>query len=329
MHIILAARFYHNGQTTHVFSLLEELRHQGHQVFLLMTQLDDPLYLERLRQANIPFASTSDPLRLVKCLERFKPQLIHNHSSHTLADIIALGEALHIPTITTIHYLDFKPQELLQEQSAIVVISEEMQKTFHHLQMPTFVVENGVPLPSLNLGIKPWRQEALFLAQATPAKEKNFQLMSASLLTWGWKIKSAGNWRYKGIKNLGWVQDIGPLLRSTNLVIGTGRAVREAMAASCPSFVLGEFSDGLVTPDNGAELEKTNFSGRLSKKPFVPAEAVTHLKTPSPKQFLELGRFGRQYAAKRFSIQDMVKKLEVVYRFTLENYDKGYDKTGK
>ena len=312
MRILLSTRFYKNGQTTHVMALCTELMRQGHQVLLIISHLNDPIFARWLRQKKIRYITTLDPLRLSKLVGKWQPQIIHNHSSHTIGVMTVLGEQLWIPTITTVHYLQFEPISFLAEQDAVILISQEMSKHFH-LPVPTFVVENGVPLPQYSRSTKPWHKEALFLAQVTPEKQKNFQEMSESLLEWGWNVSSAGNWHHKGIKQLGWVNEVGPLLGKTNLVVGTGRAVREAMASGSTAWVLGDYSDGLVTPKNVATLEETNFSGRSSRKAFCKKDAAKYLEKPTPQKMQALGSFGRKHAQKHYSIQSMVETLSTIY----------------
>lgn len=321
MKIILTTRFYRNGQTAHVTDLCTELMRRGRKVLLIITGLHDPAYLRWLKSKRIPFATASNPNQLKKYLRRtqFTPHIIHNHSSHTLELAAALSSHFNVPSVTTVHYLDFPRSELLTGQSAVIFISREMAEFFRDLAVPSYIVENGIPIPPSLRQNLPWRKEALFLAQVTAEKQENFRSMTESLLSWGWKVKSAGNWCYEGIACLGWVNETGPLLSRAKLVIGTGRAIREAMAWGVPAWVLGSYCDGLVTPANVAELETVNFSGRCSKKPFSPAEAEALLKIPSPQAMAALGAFGRERALKHYSIEKMVEKLTAVYQECIWN----------
>lgn len=328
MRVLVITRFYRNGQTTHVLTLCAELLRQGHQVFLIISQLDCPNYASWLQKLGIPYSKHDDPRRLSGLLHRWQPDLIHNHSGHTLPASTRLGEILQIPTLTTTHYLDFEPKELLAKQAAVVVISKEMQDLFQ-LPVPTFLVENGIPLPR-KFGKSKFTKQALFLAQVSANKENNFAKMATSLLAWGWKVKSAGNWRYPGVSYVGWVNDVWPLLQQTDLVIGTGRAVREGMGSACAAWVLGEYSDGLVTPRNVQALRATNFSGRSQKMPFDQEKAASYLQDPDEELFHQLGSFGRDYAEKNFSIETVVRRLSHIYAFVLKNpHPQQALKTGK
>ena len=282
-------------------------------MLLIMTDLHDPTYSRWLRKARISFITTSNQAKAVRyCSKWFAgPHIIHNHSSHTMALAKTLSSQLHIPTITTVHYLDFELMGSLASQDAVILISPEMDEVLGTLGPPTYIVENGVPLPLLHR--KAWRQQALFLAQVTPDKEDNFRRMTECLLSWDWNVHSAGNWKHKGVVQYGWVNRIYPLLAQSDLVLGTGRAVREAMIAGKPAWVLGTYSDGLVTSSNVEHLRKTNFSGRSSKQRFEASDAALHLKNPVPSILQALGSWGRRYAEQHFSIEDMTRKLIAIY----------------
>lgn len=332
MRILITTRFYRNGQTSHVLSLCTELMRQGHEIFLIITYLDCPNYISWLNEQGISYSKKSDPLKLIARFQTWQPDLIHNHSVQTLELSTQLSKTLQIPCLTTIHYLDFNAIQGLNSQDAIIVISKEMHSKFRKkLRPPIFVVENGVLIASQNqiMG-KQFTKKALFLAQVTKGKEQNFEDMAQALQAWDWELFSAGNWRYPGVKHLGWVTNIWPFLDGVDLVIGTGRAVREGMAAKCATWILGDYSDGLVTPRNVRRFQYRNFSGRTSKKPFNRLQAAKILENPDPRRFRDLGDFGRKYAQKNFSITAMVAKLCQIYHYVLENTTSNKrSKTGK
>ncbi|NMB21336.1 MAG: glycosyltransferase family 4 protein [Firmicutes bacterium] len=318
MRVILTTRFYKNGQTTHVTDLCTELMRQGHQVLLIINHLHDPPYARWLQETMIPHVTTTELGKLKKSIHRLLPQphIIHNHSVRTLPLANTLGKIFQIPKVTTVHYLDFDAN-LLCTQDAVISISQEMQAQLKKLGITSHVIENGVRIPKQLSTRNTWKKAALFLAQVTPAKEANFRQMTESLLDWGWTITSAGNWSHRGVTAHGWINDVGAVLRDSDLVIGSGRAVRQAMAWGKPAWVLGTYSDGLVTPENIVQLEETNFSGRFSKQPFSRSKASVYLENPSPKEMQELGHFGRRHATEQFSIERMVKKLVLIYESCL------------
>src|SRR5690606_14932516 len=142
-------RFYRNGQTTHVLDLCAELLELGHRVLLVLADLNDLVYLQRLKASGIPHLLTARPEALRKQLARWGPELIHNHSAHTLPAALILGQALNIPTSTPVHSLDFEPTQPLLTQAAVILISREMREGCGELQLPCFVADEGVRVPRL------------------------------------------------------------------------------------------------------------------------------------------------------------------------------------
>jgi len=323
--ILVMTRFYRSGQTTHVLDLCTELLQLGHRVLLAISDLNDVVYLQKMKVEGIPHLLTSNWARLGTRLAKWQPEIIHSHSAHTLPVALELGQRLNIPTVSTVHYLDFAPRELLNKQAAVILISREMQAHFADLTTPSFVVENGVNLGRLKPRTKRWRQLALILAQGTPEKRENFRQISQYLRSWGWEVACAGHWPCPGTKYLGWVHDVTLPLKQANLVVGTGRAIREGMAAGCAAFVLGVHCDGLVTPDNIWALQETNFSGRTYKQTFCPSSAAQTLAQPEPEYFQALGRFGRRYALQHFSSRKMALAVVEVYRFALAHAANPWD----
>lgn len=317
MRILLISRFYRNGQTTHILTLCETLKQQGHDVLLIMSRLNCTFYQSWLTSKGIRFYTHGDPLRLINSLRLWGPQIIHNHSAHTLAAALSLGDHLNAPVVTTVHYHEFIPQLLLCKQGAVIVISKEMLKAFRMRQSPVFFLENCVPIPPKPVCDKTRGKSALFLARVSKEKNENFRLMSQKLLDWGWEVESAGTWRFPGLKHWGWQVEVWPLLERATLVIGTGMAIREAMAAGCAAWVLGDYCGGLVTPCKIEAMRSANFSGRHAKKPFSAAAARLFLEHPDPEMLEALGSFGRNYALRHFSLQQMVRKLVKIYEYVL------------
>ena len=61
MRILVMTRFYRNGQTTHVLDLCVELLHLGHRVLLAISDLNDVVYLQKLKVEGIPICSHPTP----------------------------------------------------------------------------------------------------------------------------------------------------------------------------------------------------------------------------------------------------------------------------
>jgi hypothetical protein len=313
LRIIMMTRFYLNGQTTHVLDLCHALQKRGHRVFLIASRLDHPAYARWLQEKGIPFNRTDRPTDLVHYLRRLRFDVIHNHSAHTLDAALQLGSLLEIPVIATCHYLDFEPVNLLRRTHAVVAISEEMAA---QLPLPTQqirIVENGVPIPAA----VEWHnrsREAVVLARVDQSRSTAYGQAVDALLELGWRVSIAGGWRHPGAHAVGWTINPNKLLQRARLVLGTGRAIREGMAAGCVGLVVGDYMDGIVTPANVETLRRTNFSGRTGKQTPSPERFRSELAKLQSWNLGDLMMFSRTYAKKHFDINKMADAMASIYR---------------
>ena len=207
--------------------------------------------------------------------------VIHNHSAHTLEDGLQLSQALQIPLVATCHYLDFEPLDILGQAHAVVAISDEMAAQLPFPREQIRIVENGVPVPRfVNLTNRP--KAAVVLARVNEARQRAYAQTVDILREKGWEVMVAGGWRYPGARSLGWTQNPQLVLERARLVVCTGRAVREGMAAGCAVVLVT--LDGLVTPENAAVLRRTNPAGGPQHGTYAKQPPPRAAKPESRKQ---------------------------------------------
>lgn len=320
MRILMLTRFYLNGQTTHVITLCSQLRRFGHQPYLVMTNFHHPAYHQWLKHEQIPFSTQANPQFLNQLKHKYDFDLIHTHSAHTLELALNLGNQWQVPVVATCHYLDFQPLDVLAQADKIITISEEMQRSLPLPEEKTVMIENGVPIESSYRHKRRELRQALIVTRMTAQKEPGYGQLVHILLTHGWQVSSIGNWRpYKyGIPYSGWRVDLSSAYRAADLVIGTGRSVREGMAAGAAAMVLGDYLDGLVTEDNVTTLRYANFSGRATKRlPTYQALSEQVQKLTDPAVLQRLQHFSYEYARQHFDIKKVTSQIIDVYQACL------------
>ncbi len=316
MKILILTRFYLNGQSTHVFSLCNELKRQGHSPFLVITHLNDPEYILYLRHSGLPY-TTKDTLSYLRWyIKKYECDVIHSHSAHTLSIALELGQDLGIPVVATCHHLDFPNLAHLNSCTKVITISKEMQELLAINPRTSTVIENGIDTRLYRPQQTPYRSlTAVLLTRMSPQKEPGFILVSKMLIDHGWRVISLGNWhsRRLPIEYKGWKTRIEQTINKAELVVGTGRAVREGMAAGCACLVLGNKCDGLVAPANVKLLQYYNFSGRATK--MTPTHQTLHpfISQLTTERISELGLFGHRYANTHFLITSMVANTVKLY----------------
>ncbi|HKM16960.1 MAG: glycosyltransferase family 4 protein [Firmicutes bacterium] len=323
MRILVLTRFYLNGQTTHVLSLCSQLSRFGHQPYLAMANFHHPAYYQWLRSNKIQFTANTSFQALDQLAAKHRFELVHTHSSHTLDLALELGRKHQIPVVATCHYLDFQPLAKLCEADRIISISREMQETLALPVQKTTTIENGVN----TTGFKPrlWQKQApdqplaLIVTRMTDRKEPGYAELVQALRKKGWRIKSVGNWRpiSLGLAYCGWQIELGEEYQKADLVIGTGRAIREGMAAGAAALVLGDYLDGIVTEENVELLRRFNFSSRASRQVPDQENIASELDKLTENRLRQLQEFSFHYAQKHFSEEDMAKAVVEVYQSCL------------
>lgn len=317
MNILLFTRFYLNGQTAHVLGLCHELIKLKHQPYLIISNLNHPVYRQWLHTHNIPCSPKTDPSFLHNLVDKHRFDIIHTHSAHTLMPALDLGHKYDIPVVATCHYLNFDPLHKLAEAAKIITISREMSQKLQLPVQKVVMIENGI---DMSLVCRPTHKphkppRALILTRMTKAKEPGYIQLVKTLIAWGWQVKSIGNWRPNNlpISYSGWQIDCRQDIRQSDLIVGTGRSIREGMAAGCAALVLGDYFDGIVSKANVELLRHYNFSGRATKQPTNKQSFTSTLESLSNKQLTNLQNFGLKYAQKHFSQRKMAEDILKVY----------------
>ena len=322
MRILMLTRFYLNGQTTHVFSLCSQLLKSGHQPFLVAANLNHPVYYQWLRNQQIPFSASADPAFVEQLMQKYDFELIHTHSFHTLELALDLGRRHQIPVAATCHYLDFQSLEKLAHADKIITISPEMAETLPLPPDKTVMIENGIDTAALKAARLPKEHtvpKAVVVTRMTDNKEPGYAILVIVLINRGWKVQSVGNWRphYLGIPYTGWQVDLRSTYQTADLVIGTGRSIREGMAAGAAAFVLGDYLDGIVTETNVEVLRHYNFSGRAQKQIPTTQAIVDQIDCLTESNLSKLQVFSYQYAHQHFSQKKMTDAVVAVYQSLL------------
>jgi len=120
----------------------------------------------------------------------------------------------------------------------------------------------------------------------------------------------------------GFVKDISSMMRSSDVIVGMGKVVIEAMAFAKPVVVVGHITGrfggnfgGVVTKENVATHQAYNYSGRESRLISTPdriSEACITLLTDREYSKM-LGKFGREHVEQVHDSRKIGKQLERVY----------------
>ena len=108
----------------------------------------------------------------------------------------------------------------------------------------------------------------------------------------------------------------------SDLVIGSGRGILEAMSCGKPVVILGEnYEAELVGPDNIEEIAYYNFSGRHFRQRKTPCETLSDLLkrlVEDTEQMRRLGEYSLEYIRTKMDAQIGAEQLVEVYSKAIE-----------
>jgi len=119
------------------------------------------------------------------------------------------------------------------------------------------------------------------------------------------------------VKPYGYVSDMNRVLNNADIVISTGRGIKEAMLCgkSCISMDCNSY-DGIVNNENIKILEYANFSGRSKNKVTTSIEVITRDITIllDDIERNSLGTWCKEYALDNYTSNNFVDKHIEIYK---------------
>ena len=304
-------------------------------------------YPLRFRTPN-PFALRKTREQLRNIVRDHAIDVIHAHTRTGCFWGSRLNNEFGVPYTVTLHCLwsrlysrvmqPFLPETMI---SVSLGIRDYFNQTYHVPRERIVIIHNGVDTARLQKESKPKPRddERVRLAYISRLNEDKGKLaitllkaMEELFVSIPISLSIAGDGcKFEDVKTvaqrlnercgqecvtmLGRCGDIPRLLQDVDIVIGTGRAAAEAMAAGKPVVAIAseEKFMGLVTPRNARAMHERNFAGsgkRLSAETFVN-ELLPVLRNPAYRE--ALGSFSARFAVDVMSNDRMVEKVLSLY----------------
>lgn len=343
--LLLLARFFAAGQTNHVIDLARGLGLLGHEVVLVYTQPGSGGQIHRrvlataLTERGIPVFEDDLGGGLPKGLPA--PDIIHAHSTLDFRRASELSARLGVPYVLTLHGLGVSGRSFapyVAKASKVIAVGHRVAEEAAAITSRVVTIENGVDTErfrpdgaTVRGGWGPFT--VVYAGRIDPAKRYGFRQFCRAIVRLDDRVPTrlillavtmpepepALRRRLATIIDFrGWLADPAPVLRAADVVVGSGRVVREAMASGRPALVLGPSYGGLVFPDSLNPARGHDFSGRAagagdeSCNPARIARDLARLAT-DPQLARRLGEEGRAYACKHLGLERMVELTEEVY----------------
>lgn len=190
-----------------------------------------------------------------------------------------------------------------------VAISEEVQKNLKRYGITDekiSIVRNPIDetryFPRTEIHLQP--KNALVISNKIDIVTENTIKLACSEL--GISYRFVGQ-RFEYVPN----EQLPEIINQHDIVFTLGRGVAESMLCGRVPIVMDVgVGDGLVTPENCAELMRWNFSGRMHRRIFTKDELVQEIK----KYHQDYGEQLKQIALEEFSASRQTEKLISFYK---------------
>ncbi|MBU1599142.1 glycosyltransferase [bacterium] len=343
------------GAETYAISVIEALKAKGVKTCLvsdtLTCEIDVPYYPLDLDNRASPFNRMRHIMTLVKIIKKERIALIHAHSRASSWPSYFASRLTHIPLITTAHciypvHLSSRLFPCFGEKVIAIcpAVRDHLIRDFGVNSQDIVLIPNGIDTDRFRPEAGQQEIVISWIGRFSGPRGKLIEIMVEKivrvvrkaipylklLIVAGGrrpfsleKKVSAINSQFGNevIKFTGFRRDIPEILADSNLIIGAGRVVLEAMACGRPVVALGEKQTlGLITPENLSDGIYTNFGdccqGKEVEWDNLALSIIELLK--NKKDAERLGKWGRNVVLAQFEIGRVTGEIEEVYKSAME-----------
>jgi glycosyltransferase involved in cell wall biosynthesis len=333
MHIAETLSF--GGLETQLITLCREFIRLGHQPFIF-SMVMSPEFQSQLDQAGIDYIVEPTPGGKTRnYIAQNGIQVLHGHPAATLYVGTTIGAELNLPVVITYHGLYGWAWQVHKSISHFVCVSQEVYDKLSPDPLAAgkaTVIQNGIDCSIFQpSGTGGTGHNILFIGRLDPDKYHAVKIVINALSSLpNIELSVAGSGPYFDqlrleapgfVKCLGYIADMPEVINRADIVIGTGRGIREAMACGKPAIALDACGyDGLVTPETIVPLEYQNFSGRSGRQlnqEYLLQDILKIIDNPAARA--EIGQWSRQYALEHYSSTTAALKHLVIYNQLITN----------
>ena len=314
------------GLETYLYHLCRELIKRGHKIII------DCAYISPTLQGLFSFAKTytgRTEEELVEIMRQNEVDLIHCQPFQSAVRTLVLHEQTKVPFVLTWHgayYMDNFPY-IAQKSEKVICVSEEIYdillKKCPLVEQKLVIIQNGIDINEFKpLPFQEETKEITFIGRDCSDRLAGLKYLVESVAKSPFqKINIVGFesktelQSYQQCNFVGEVADVKEYIQRADIVVATGRGVREAIACGKPCLVLSHWGyDGILCPATFKKLEYANFSGRGLAEPLASERILDDLNLLTSTELRDkLGGYGRRLAEELYDIEKIANKTEIVY----------------
>jgi len=323
MRVLLLSEFFLSGQTTHVLDLAEQLQSLGLSVHVRFARIHTPLfeadYAPRLKERGISVSTGPGAGPLSTLFRRWRPDVIHAHSSTLFALANRLATRLQVPAVFTCHGLGLSRrsyQRELSQAACVIAVGKNVAQEIAPFCRRLVIIPNGVntayyvPPPGNFL-----RDQLVYIARMDRSKIPALVQLARIYNSYFQRcltVIADRNPEVPGTIYQPWKADLLPTLQQSGIVAASGRTAREALACGNAVLLVQSRYDGLIGPALTVKSD-FDFSGNHGRFPFSRLRddlaKLLYSRTALPR----LQAWSRKYAEENLSSAKMARAVVDVY----------------
>jgi glycosyltransferase involved in cell wall biosynthesis len=287
---------------------LEMINSLNSNVFAREIKIDYPIYEKYIQDNNI--------------------EIIHGHPHDALNISVALGQKFNIPVVFTYHGLWGWIRGVHDKIDKMIVISNEVNEILskdNRLNGKIEVIQNGIDNNKIYHKQSDVENTILFIGRIDPDKYYSIKKVIEGISELNIRLIVAGSGSHfdtlmnevpEWVEMLGYVDNMNEVINNANIVIATGRGIREAMLCGKPCISMDAcWYDGIVNSISIEDIEYCNFSGRSKNKvpinPNVIKRDIQYLLNKDIQK--EIGNWSKNYALSNYTSDVFLEKHIKLY----------------
>lgn len=333
MKVLITSILCQSGLMTHVHDLIDYLDSQGVEVVIGYKKVDFMDGAAAQKQLSTlegtPYCVYDSDSQLKQFARAQAVDLIHAHSYVTFTAATNISVSLDIPLVITLHSVypwQLFYQKSLNQASQIIAVGAAQARSAVMYQDKIKIIENGIDTEKFiladinnNAANKTRTINVLWYGRVDGKLSRGIKILDrlASELPSNIKLEALGPTDYqpRNIKYYPWTDDPVPFLQKSQITLGHGRSLREAMACGCVGLLLGYGYGGLVTENHVQQgLPLDAFPQYGFPRPRVQHILDDIIQLAKRDNLSELQNQARDIATKYFAIERMGRKVLTVYK---------------
>ncbi len=341
------------GSETYCVSLAEAWKGK-HEIFWISDKLHagQTYHSLPIHRKAIP-GGLINTWRVMSFIGAHQIQLVHSHSRRAHWVAAQAAKLTGIPHVTTIHqplpvhfFSTLFP--CLGDQTIGIdeAVVDHLKRHFNQPADKIHLIRNGINLGEMLPSIRqtPNIKQVLLIGRLSGGRWKSIQFFLEVL---GRCVRTLPPAHYKivgqipeerrdalirhlsrlsstiapsTIMTLGYVNDLGSLIRNSDAAVAAGRSALECLAQERPVILLGEGGVlGLCRPETWPAALRTNLGDHIIPRDFDPAKLESALREvlSSRSDQQEISRWSRAQVERDFNIRTVAPQVESVYQRAL------------